>query len=605
MIRQSHRRDSALYTCVASNSYGQDDTNIQLIIQEPPDSPADLKVTEVTSRQVKLIWTAPFTGNSPITSYVIQYKEETAPGGPPTDVQAVATVPTPSRSPGSSVHTANNQYCLTQPPPEAVWHGKVRGYYIGYREVGSDQPAMFKTVELEGAGPLEAHLTNLRRAALYRVSVQAFNGKGAGPRSDHEMSTPSLMKRNFDSPVTECTLYRRKDYGTWTDSAVVAQDGSVTVPDLDCGTRYFFYMVCHNSVGRSEPSETMAVRTSGGAPVSPSKEEFLQCDASSAILNLQAWQSSGCPITRFSLRLRRRHSAHWSPVAPVNRSRHTIQGLAPGMPYELQVTAFNSAGATEARYDFFTPNLTSTIEGEDRLANPLEPGLDSPGLSLAEVGILVPVVTAFVMVVLVVAVGCFLCRRRQSRGGHSCSEADITALNSYIIFNYQIDKKDQKERSTFIVDLRRSLIDEHLATRNLNSLPVELQTTMKKLKNNDGSSTSRGSTMPQESDTPKRRHQSRRGNPYEQGASVGQYCDQGAMTDLICSMDKTPPPPPQLAGIVIRVHGPIDLLHGQDTTTSSVGRYCDQGVWTDLICSMDKTPPPQLAGIVIRVHGPI
>ncbi|UYV83290.1 C9orf114 [Cordylochernes scorpioides] len=80
---------------------------------------------------------------------------------------------------------------------------------------------------------------------------------------------------------------------------------------------------------------------------------------------------------------------------------------------------------------------------------------------------------------------------------------DITALNSYIIFNYQIDKKDQKERSTFIVDLGRSLIDEHLATRNLNSLPLELQTTIKKFKNNDGSSTSRGSTMRQESDTPK------------------------------------------------------------------------------------------------------
>ncbi|UYV66364.1 hypothetical protein LAZ67_4001470 [Cordylochernes scorpioides] len=81
---------------------------------------------------------------------------------------------------------------------------------------------------------------------------------------------------------------------------------------------------------------------------------------------------------------------------------------------------------------------------------------------------------------------------------------DITALNSYIIVNYQIDKKDQKERSTFIVDFGRSLIDEHLATCNLNSLPLELQTTIKKFKNNDGSSTSRGSTMPQESDTPKR-----------------------------------------------------------------------------------------------------
>ncbi|UYV76238.1 hypothetical protein LAZ67_13003140 [Cordylochernes scorpioides] len=39
-----------------------------------------------------------------------------------------------------------------------------------------------------------------------------------------------------------------------------------------------------------------------------------------------------------------------------------------------------------------------------------------------------------------------------------------------------------------------------------------------------------------------------------------------------------------------------DLFHGQDTTTTSVGQYCDQGARTDLICSMDKTPPPpQLA----------
>ncbi|UYV81292.1 hypothetical protein LAZ67_20000677 [Cordylochernes scorpioides] len=32
-----------------------------------------------------------------------------------------------------------------------------------------------------------------------------------------------------------------------------------------------------------------------------------------------------------------------------------------------------------------------------------------------------------------------------------------------------------------------------------------------------------------------------------------------------------------------------DLFHGQNTTTS-VGWYCDQGAWTDLICSMDKKP---------------
>ena len=33
LIRNSDRRDGGLYTCLASNSFGRDDTNIQLIVQ--------------------------------------------------------------------------------------------------------------------------------------------------------------------------------------------------------------------------------------------------------------------------------------------------------------------------------------------------------------------------------------------------------------------------------------------------------------------------------------------------------------------------------------------------------------------------------------------
>ncbi|UYV78413.1 hypothetical protein LAZ67_16001275 [Cordylochernes scorpioides] len=51
---------------------------------------------------------------------------------------------------------------------------------------------------------------------------------------------------------------------------------------------------------------------------------------------------------------------------------------------------------------------------------------------------------------------------------------DITALNSYIIFNYQIDKKDQKERSTFIVDLGRSLIVNTCGHTKLGNILFEL-----------------------------------------------------------------------------------------------------------------------------------
>ncbi|KAH8024618.1 hypothetical protein HPB51_000017 [Rhipicephalus microplus] len=76
IIRQTDRRDSALFTCLATNNFGQDDTNIQLIIQEPPDAPQDLKVVEAGSRSVKLEWTAPYSGNSAITHYTVQYKDD-------------------------------------------------------------------------------------------------------------------------------------------------------------------------------------------------------------------------------------------------------------------------------------------------------------------------------------------------------------------------------------------------------------------------------------------------------------------------------------------------------------------------------------------------
>ncbi|GFV54603.1 down syndrome cell adhesion molecule-like protein 1 [Trichonephila clavipes] len=77
LIRQADRRDSALFSCIAVNAYGRDDTNIQLIVQEPPDGVQDVRVVESASRSIKLSWTPPqYNGNSPITHYVIQFKDE-------------------------------------------------------------------------------------------------------------------------------------------------------------------------------------------------------------------------------------------------------------------------------------------------------------------------------------------------------------------------------------------------------------------------------------------------------------------------------------------------------------------------------------------------
>jgi Down syndrome cell adhesion protein len=74
LIKKADRRDSSQFTCLASNAFGYDDTNIQLIVQEPPDPPQDVHLLEITSRSVKISWSPPYSGNSPIINYYIQYR---------------------------------------------------------------------------------------------------------------------------------------------------------------------------------------------------------------------------------------------------------------------------------------------------------------------------------------------------------------------------------------------------------------------------------------------------------------------------------------------------------------------------------------------------
>ena len=73
-IKRTQRDDSALFTCVATNAFGSDDTSINLIIQEKPEAPTGLKVLEKRGRTVKLSWQAPYNGNSNLTRYIIELK---------------------------------------------------------------------------------------------------------------------------------------------------------------------------------------------------------------------------------------------------------------------------------------------------------------------------------------------------------------------------------------------------------------------------------------------------------------------------------------------------------------------------------------------------
>ena len=230
-IKRTERGDSALFTCVATNAFGSDDTSINLIIQEVPETPFDLKVLEKNGRNIKLSWQAPYNGNSNLTRYLIEFKptkgtwqndidrvlvsgDESVAGvfslrpatsyhfrivaqnaigssGPSETITVETSEEAPSGPPVDVRLSAIDQHTLRvewKPPLREHWNGDILGYYVGYKRTnkGDDKPYLFETVEfIKEQGQMHTlTISNLDTFTEYAIVVQAFNKIGQGPMSE-------------------------------------------------------------------------------------------------------------------------------------------------------------------------------------------------------------------------------------------------------------------------------------------------------------------------------------------------------------------------------------------------------------------------------------
>nr|ASU04347.1 Dscam5 [Mesobuthus martensii] len=243
-IPSTSRRDSAVFTCTGENSYGKDDTNFQIVVQEPPDKISSVNVNAKTSRSITISWSLPYSGNSPLVKYTLEHKQTsdswTSPGvekidgnentytlqglapqtsyhlrliaenalgrsEPSDSITVITEAEAPSSAPrnvrviATSSHTIQVQW---KPPAKEDQHGIIEGYYVGYKMKEVNEVYTYKTSVAAPGNNQECELSNLRRNTKYSIIVQAFNSKGTGPKSE-EIVTQTLEYDAPKSPALE------------------------------------------------------------------------------------------------------------------------------------------------------------------------------------------------------------------------------------------------------------------------------------------------------------------------------------------------------------------------------------------------------------------
>ena len=211
---------------------------------EKPDPPNKVAVSRVESRSIGISWSAPYSGNSPIVYYLLEFKEvvdewttlaksQRIPGnenkatlnnlwpGTAYHVRLFAEN-SMGRSEASQVlHTVTETEAPSEAPTDVVaqavsskavrvlWKPGysfrsartahlIKGYYVGFKSAHSPGIFSYKTVDTGTHSPsgdetgsesgvpnqLETVITNLERLTKYVIVVKAFNRKGSGPASE-------------------------------------------------------------------------------------------------------------------------------------------------------------------------------------------------------------------------------------------------------------------------------------------------------------------------------------------------------------------------------------------------------------------------------------
>ncbi|XP_047741073.1 Down syndrome cell adhesion molecule-like protein Dscam2 [Hyalella azteca] len=339
VLREAQPLDSGYFICHASNPYGQDTRRIQLLVQDVPSSPRDLRVMKEDSRSARVTWAAPVSPNTPIASYNVQFREAfggnswsgsdvrqvTADGAatsvhltdllPATEYQVrVIAVNSVGMSPPSeplslrtggeapsgaprnlraTPFTSRSVRVAWTPPPRDTWHGALLGYYVGFKKAGSTDNYVFRTASLPLATSTSNKISSDKSSGHSSYlndltdkqdrSKNAFLSNGLDLIAK-EVSRGSYSVRNVDD-------LGRKSHGVSDDD--VLQEW--VVDELGKYSEYEFIVQAYNAIGPGPLSDPITAITLEDVPEAPPQK--VSCSALSPTSLQVSWSPPPAPLT--------------------------------------------------------------------------------------------------------------------------------------------------------------------------------------------------------------------------------------------------------------------------------------------------------------------
>ncbi|XP_069612306.1 neurofascin isoform X9 [Ranitomeya imitator] len=364
-------KDQGAYTCVAKTELDQDFAKAYLTIQDKPDPPMDLELTDLAERSVRLTWTPGDDNNSPITGFIIQFEEDRFQPG---TWYNLASVP------------GNVNSALLRLSPYVNYQFRV----LALNDLGSSMPSPSSERYQTNGAPPEVNPGDIR---------------GAGTRKDNmEITwTPLNSTQAYGPNLRYNVKWRQRHTGEpW--SNVTVWTNKHVVWNTPVYTPYEIRVQAENEFGRSPEPNTVIGYSGEDLPSQPKNFRFSEPNREAIFLDWSPPEHPNGNLTGYGLRYQAFNGSRFSrPVVEIlspNQTKFTITRTDPISRYRITLSARTQVGPGEA----------VTVD------TPLRPdeAYTKNQVDIATQGWFIGLMCAVALLVLILLIVCFI---KRSRGG--------------------------------------------------------------------------------------------------------------------------------------------------------------------------------------------